>query len=359
VLVSTRAGAVDNAAGDWDDTGMKTVRDSRKDTVLSETRHLSSSARFENTMEPILAAVDIGSNSIKMTVARRQADGAIRELAWRSEVVRLGAGIDQTGRLADDRIAAALATLGRFAADATWLGASRLIGVATEAVRVAANGPSFLDQARREFGIEVSTIGGEREAELSFRGLAASVDLSGEVVVADIGGGSTEIIVAHDGEMAGTGSVPVGSGRLTDRFVVEDPPTSAELARCRESALTALRPLQATLAAPPGELVRMVLVGGTGEYLGRMAPDSSRILPADVAIILRRCTEMTAAMLATELQIPEARARVLPAGFAVVAALIDLVAPRAIGVGQSGIRTGLLLEAFAEMKGEPRESSAQ
>ncbi|MDQ3692915.1 MAG: hypothetical protein M3464_04730 [Chloroflexota bacterium] len=309
-------------------------------------------------MEPTLAAVDIGSNSIKMTVARRQTDGTLRELAWRSEVVRLGAGIDQSGRLADDRVAAALATLGRFATDAKRLGASRLIGVATEAVRVAANGPSFLDRVRREFGIEVSIIGGEREAELSFRGLAASVDLSGEVIVADIGGGSTEIIVAREGQMAGTGSVPVGSGRLTDRFVVEDPPTTAELEHCRESALTALRPLQATLVALPGALVRMILVGGTGEYLGRMAPDSSRILPTDVAMILRRCTEMTAAMLAAELQIPEARARVLPAGFAVVAALIDLVAPRAIGVGQSGIRTGLLLEAFAEMTGKPGDGSA-
>src|SRR6476619_8031310 len=92
--------------------------------------------------ERVLAAVDIGSNSIKMTVARGSAE-QMDEFDWRSETVRLGAGIDQTGRLAEDRIEAALATLHSFGEVARGHGADRIVAVATEATRIAANGADF------------------------------------------------------------------------------------------------------------------------------------------------------------------------------------------------------------------------
>src|SRR5829696_7909249 len=123
---------------------------------------------------PAIAAFDIGSNTIKMTVARQDGLDHLTEFLWRSETVRLGAGIDQSGRLADDRIEAAADTIHRFAAEARAQGATRLIGVATEATRVAENGQTFLDRIRSESGIELSTISGDREAELTFQGLAAA-----------------------------------------------------------------------------------------------------------------------------------------------------------------------------------------
>jgi exopolyphosphatase/pppGpp-phosphohydrolase len=254
-------------------------------------------------------------------------------------------------------VAAALATLRRFAAEARGLGATRLLAVATEAARIATNGPAFLDQIRRELGIEVKVIQGQREAELSFRGLAASIDVRGDLLVADIGGGSTELIRAHDGEMAGAGSVPLGSGRLTDLLMRNDPPTADELRRCRRRATDIVRSLHDRLGESRGAPIRLVLVGGTGEYLGRMVPDPDRIGPADVEQVLERLTTVRAEDLATSLAIPEARARVLPAGVAIVAALIDLVAPSTIVVAQSGIRAGLLMEAFADMDQAAEASS--
>jgi exopolyphosphatase/guanosine-5'-triphosphate,3'-diphosphate pyrophosphatase len=306
------------------------------------------SGRSDVDGRSVIAAIDIGSNSIKMTVARGRPGGGLDEVAWRSETVRLGAGLDQTGRLAADRIEAALATLGRFATEARSHGASRVLAVATEATRAAANGEVFLDRVRRETGIDARLIDGDEEADLTFRGLAATVDLAGEVVVADIGGASTEIIAAGDGAIRSARSLTLGSGRLTDRFVTADPPTRGELSACRGAAAEIFVAGAPTATSPAGAAVRLIVVGGTGEYLGRLVPDELAINPDDVETVLRRLEQVSAAALAAELSIAEARARVLPAGVAIVAALADQLRPNRIVVARSGIRTGLLLAAFAE-----------
>ncbi len=182
------------------------------------------------------AAIDIGSNSIKMTIGRANTEGGVDQLDWASEVVRLGQGLDRTGNLDEERIETAIETLGRFAEQARERGATRIVAVATEATRAAANGAMFLDRVRDETGIDVRVVDGQAEAVLTFRGLAADTDLTGSVVVADIGGGSTELISARDGEMQAVRSLPLGSGRLTDRFIVSDPPRPDELAACETEA---------------------------------------------------------------------------------------------------------------------------
>ena len=298
---------------------------------------------------PVAAAIDIGSNSIKMTVARVRPGGP-EEIASMSETVRLGAGLETSGRLAEDRIEAALATLRRFAHEARTRGAERLVAVATEATRAAANGPAFLDRVRRDTGIDVRSIDGNEEAALTFRGLAASTDVSGCVVVADIGGGSTELIVAVDGEVRAARSLPIASGRLTDRLVPSDPPTSVQLAACRAAATGAIASVAEELTLPRGEATRLIVVGGTGEYLARLVPAARSITPAAIEDVLERFSRTPAADLALALGIAEARARVLPAGVAIVAALHDGLAPTQTEVARSGIRAGLLLATFDELE---------
>jgi exopolyphosphatase/guanosine-5'-triphosphate,3'-diphosphate pyrophosphatase len=293
------------------------------------------------------AAIDIGSNSIKMTIAQPTAGGGLDELAWVSETVRLGAGLDASGRLADDRIEAALAALDRFARQAHAHGATRVVAVATEATRAAANGAEFLERIGRETGIVVRVIDGDEEAALTFRGLAASTDVSGEVVVADIGGGSTELIAASGGVVRAARSLPLGSGRLTDRLLPTDPPTAAALAACRDAATAVVAPVRDELRLPLGSTLRLIVVGGTGEYLARLVPDERRITVAELENILEELQRVPSAALAAQLAIPEARARVLPAGAAIVAALGDLLRPGRIEVARSGIRAGLLLDLFA------------
>ncbi len=306
----------------------------------------ASTAQQETKSVPALvaAAVDIGSNSIKMTVARPGRKGTVKIVEMASETVRLGQGAEASGRLAEDRVEAALATLTRFADQARDKGATRLIGVATEATRAAANGRDFLERVRREAGWEIRAISGDEEADLTFRGLAATTDVGGEVVVADIGGGSTEVIAASEGKIRSAGSLRLGSGALTDRLVASDPPTAAELAACRAAAAGLLGAVDVLT----GPAARLLVVGGTGEYLGRLIPAGQDLNAATVEAVLARLEGIDAQALAAEIGIAEARARVLPAGVAVVAALVDRVQPGKIEVARSGIRTGLLLAAFAE-----------
>lgn len=298
--------------------------------------------------KPVAAAIDIGSNSIKMTVARPDGLGGIEQIDWASEVVRLGQGLDETGRLHDRRIHLAVETLSRFAARARDLGAGQIVAVATEATRSASNGAVFLQRARDEAGIDVRAVSGLEEAALMFRGISATTDVSGQIVVADIGGGSTEIIVASDGQVLEARSLPLGSGRLTERLIHADPPTPAELLACEAAARQVVSAV-AAMIPPAGSERRLVIVGGTGEFMVRLLPGEAPFDQSAVRSMLGKLAVLTAAELADAIDVAEARARVLPAGVAIVAAIASLVQPASIEAAQSGLRAGLLLEAFESM----------
>lgn len=290
----------------------------------------------------IIAAFDIGSNSIKMTVGRESAPGEIDVLIQQTETVRLGAGIDQTGELAADRVAAALQALQQMAEAARARDASRLIAVATEAVRIASNGPAFVAAVEERTGISILTIDGQKEAELTYLGLDERIDRRGRLVLADIGGGSSEILMAEDGDLTFARSLPLGSGRLTDAFVPNDPPSHSELTAAKDAAnaMLATLPLRS-----PGD--RLVVLGGTGEYLRPLLSGGYPTTTDEVASLMLRLTTLTSEQLAPVISASQARARVLPAGVAIVAALGDLTQPAEIVGAASGIRIGLLKAAFA------------
>ena len=281
-----------------------------------------------------------------MTVGRPDGHGGIEHLDWASEVVRLGEGVAATGRLDERRIVAALETLQRLVLQAEKLGAQRIVAVATEATRAAANGEDFLRRVREEIGVDVRIIDGDEEAALTFRGLAAELDLSGSLLIADIGGGSTELIAVSDGDMGQARSLELGSGRLTEQFVRADPPTDAELAACESEASRVIRDATGAMAALGNSMSRLILVGGTGEYLVRLLPDERPVSSPSVREVLAGLTITSAAELAARIEIPEARARVLPAGVAIIAAIAEQMKPLVIEIAHSGVRAGLLLETF-------------
>ncbi|HEU0116677.1 MAG TPA: hypothetical protein VFQ80_18435 [Thermomicrobiales bacterium] len=291
----------------------------------------------------LIGAIDIGSNSIKLSVGRLDERGDLVERSWPPETVRLGAGLEETGRLASDRMDAAVAAVKRFVGLAHEAGADRVVAVATEATRAAANGPEFLARLRRETGIEARPIDGDEEARLTFRGLAATADLRSAALVADVGGGSTELIAARDGAPTGWRSLPLGSGRLTDRLVRADPPTAAELAACEDAAASTLGERVRDVRAAADGPLRLIVVGGTGEYL-RQLVEREPADRADVARVLTNLTRIAARDLADRLSIAESRARVLPAGIAIVAALAAAADAARIDMARSGVRLGLLLE---------------
>jgi exopolyphosphatase/guanosine-5'-triphosphate,3'-diphosphate pyrophosphatase len=294
-----------------------------------------------STPEQRIAAFDLGSNSIKMTIASVTADGKVDESIWMTKAVRLGEGIDRNGVLADDRIAAALEALQEMSDRATQESVTKKIGVATEAVRIAGNGAQFLKTIEDRFGITIALISGDEEASLAYVGLAATMTLEGPIVMADIGGASTEIVSANGDDISLSISMPLGSGRLTDRLVTENPPTMESLHACHDAARSVLAPLD--LDKRQG--AQLIITGGTGEYMGRLIGKSDDIRPTEVNGALRRLTKITAEDLATEIDIQIARAKVLPAGIAIVAALCELIEPSKVTGARSGIRTGMLLAA--------------
>ena len=294
-----------------------------------------------STPEQRIAAFDLGSNSIKMTIASVTADGKVDESIWMTKAVRLGEGIDRNGVLADDRIAAALDALQEMTDRATQESVTTKIGVATEAVRIAGNGAQFLKTIEDRFGIVIALISGDEEASLAYAGLAATMTLDGPIIMADIGGASTEIVAANGDDISISTSMPLGSGRLTDRLVTTNPPTMESLQACHDAARSVLAPLD--LDKRQGS--QLIITGGTGEYMGRLIGKSDDIRPTEVNGMLRRLTKVTAEELATEIDIQIARAKVLPAGIAIVAALCELIEPSKVTGARSGIRTGMLLAA--------------
>ena len=285
----------------------------------------------------IVAVFDIGSNSVKMSVGRCGDDGSSREFAWRSATTRLSSGVDRTGKLADERMDATIDALAEMCTQARALGAERLIAVATEATRIASNGAMFIDRIYETTGITVNAIPGDREVELTFLGLSRSIDRDGAMVVADIGGASTELIVAVDGKMIGGKSWPIGSGRVTDEFEPADPPTGESLQHMRTSVRERLAE-----AGLPEKSERLVIVGGTGEFLGRLLPRDFPVPISMAETALTTTSNLTAAELSRRIDINIDRARVLPAGIATALAIADICHPTLLIGAPSGIRAGLL-----------------
>ncbi|MCC6705484.1 MAG: hypothetical protein IT334_11445 [Thermomicrobiales bacterium] len=288
-----------------------------------------------------VAAFDIGSNSIKLTVAEVAADGNVAELWSDIATVRLGQDVDRTRRLADDRIEAAFEALARLSEAARSAGALKQIGVATEAVRIATNGPAFLDDVRARFGIDVVRISGEREAELTYAGLATIRSLHGPVLMVDIGGASTEIVAGDGSTIIEAVSLPLGSGRLTDTWIENDPPTWAEIAAARVAAADRLAPLRLDRHAG----ARLIVSGGTGGYLTTYLSGQTDLTVPEIDAALAGMRRLPAVELAPLIKAPVERARILPAGVAIILAVADRSNPATIETAPSGLRIGLMQAA--------------
>ncbi|MCL2465943.1 MAG: Ppx/GppA family phosphatase [Micrococcales bacterium] len=182
-----------------------------------------------------VAAVDCGTNSIRLLVAD-VADGTLRDVVRRSEVVRLGQDVDRTGRLAPEALARTLDMTRQYAALCEELGVSVVRFVATSATRDASNRTEFAAGVRAALGVDPQVASGDEEAQLSFRGATSVLGRAKEAhakqapyCVVDLGGGSTEIVVGTTCADAAW-SMDVGSVRITERHLHSDPPTPEETA---------------------------------------------------------------------------------------------------------------------------------
>ena len=176
------------------------------------------------------AVVDIGTNSTRLLIAD-VADGALTELERRSIVTRLGEGVDATGALGEEPQRRVFTVLDSYAEAIEVHGCDARTAVMTSAVRDASNGAQFAATVRDRYGLDGRTLSGDEEARFTFLGASASPAADGDhpLVVIDIGGGSTELVVGQRGEVSFYASTQVGVVRHTERHVHTDPPTAEEL----------------------------------------------------------------------------------------------------------------------------------
>jgi exopolyphosphatase/guanosine-5'-triphosphate,3'-diphosphate pyrophosphatase len=194
-----------------------------------------------------VAVVDIGSNSTRLLIADvERSSGAVHEILRRSEVTRLGEGLDASGSLSEQAIGRVLATLADYRRAMQSHGASSNLAVLTAAVRDADNGSAFAARVRDEFELDARVLSGEEEAQLTFLGATSEQTAehsrtSTPTVVIDIGGGSTEFIVGRGPSAGFHVSLRVGVVRMSERHIRSDPPAEQELGRLARDARTILR----------------------------------------------------------------------------------------------------------------------
>ncbi|HZF57410.1 MAG TPA: hypothetical protein VEZ19_02915 [Rubrobacter sp.] len=289
----------------------------------------------------LYSVVDVGSNTIHLLVGKVEG-GAVLPVTGEKISARLGAGVEKTGRLDDERLALAAKAISLFAGIAALNGAPSPEILATSAVRDAQNGPELVERVREGTGLSMRLISGEKEAALGFRGALSAVRREGPVLVVDLGGGSVQLILGEASEGPEKRvSLPLGTNRTTERFVEADPPTDEELGALREHVPQLLPDWDV------GE-AEVVAVGGSARAMLKITNDGLTVerlwrLSAEVR-------EGSSGVLAREQGLAPERARVLPAAITTLAVILEHFGKEALLVARGGIREGTLL-ALAEGKG--------
>jgi exopolyphosphatase / guanosine-5'-triphosphate,3'-diphosphate pyrophosphatase len=309
-------------------------------------------------MSPLRAAIDIGTVSTRLLVADVEGE-SIREIVRHTCITHLGKGLGTTGRLSPEGVEAVFSVVSGFVEEARGLGVGEFAVAATSASRDAEDGPEFI-AGLAALGIEPHVIAGSREAFLSFRG--ATTGLSEEsVLVCDLGGGSTELILGSSvagGEGAEAAvhidaarSIDCGSRRVTDRFLLADPPTAAELEEARGWVTEEFRPYFDGLKDQPRSLVALA---GTATTLSAISRGLVEYDPAEVhgscltgADLAGLRDELSLLTLEERKKVPgldPARAGVIVAGALILETILALSGLDSAIVSEHDILYGLLLE---------------
>jgi exopolyphosphatase/guanosine-5'-triphosphate,3'-diphosphate pyrophosphatase len=307
-----------------------------------------------------IAAIDVGSNSIRQIIADVRIDGTIDVVDEMKVHPRLGRGLHESG-------------IARMATLAKQFGAVRVEAVATSAVREAENSELFLARVKQATGLRLRVVSGEDEARMSFRSALAHFDLkTGRSVIMDIGGGSMQLSLAAEGVVDQLISLPLGALRLTERFLSETGKRVKGLKRLRKHVRKQLKPV---LAIRDWRGARLIGSGGTftnlaGMHLTRQGMFTAKsvhgtvISRVDLEHILDTLAEMSVEERRSTPGLNADRSDIIVAGVAVIAEVLSRLDMRAVTVSRYGIREGLLLEAaqvtpVAADSGEARERSVR
>jgi exopolyphosphatase/guanosine-5'-triphosphate,3'-diphosphate pyrophosphatase len=303
---------------------------------------------------PTLAAVDIGSNSVRLKIARLQA-GRLRALHEDREVTRLGEGAFRSGFLTPESMAETVKVLRRFHRATQQIVTDAVRVVATSALRDARNSQAFLEWVRSATGWRVEIISGVEEARLIHLGLVTSprIDKSPALMI-DLGGGSCELTVTHGGHIRDAVSMPLGAVRLTDEFLRHDPVRKGEIKRLRGFVAREIDRIAARIAA--ARVKNVIATSGTAAALAAVATHLRRggnrqrtiVSRAEMTRIAKRLARLPVAERRKIEGIGPRRAEIIVAGAMVYHELMERCHLKAFRYSPLGLRDGILAQMAAD-----------
>jgi exopolyphosphatase/guanosine-5'-triphosphate,3'-diphosphate pyrophosphatase len=306
------------------------------------------------------AAIDIGSNSCRLKIARVQ-QHRLRVLHEDREVTRLGASVFETGLVSPDSMASTLSALKRFYRAIQVEGADQVRSVATAALREARNAQAFLAWVKSETGWDVEIISGLEEARLIHSGVMYQGGTHGRCLLVDVGGGSCEITLSERKRLKETISLPLGAVRLTHEFLQDDPPSADQIARLKQFILRELRKAERRLG--PLRVSFVIATSGTAAALSQASQvarkatvnGAGRALKIDHLVetrFVRRLAEKMAKMNSDERSaipgVGPRRTEIIVAGTQVFAELLERLALPGFFYSDLGLRDGILAQMLAE-----------
>ncbi|HEU4735198.1 MAG TPA: hypothetical protein VFT22_45215 [Kofleriaceae bacterium] len=295
------------------------------------------------------AVIDIGTNTLLLLIV----DDAMQPLVDLCRFGRLGKGLDATGRLAPEAIAKSLEICREYRRAMDQHAVARPIVIATEAAREADNAAEFVGPAEHILGAPIEVIAGRREAELAAIAVARTFPelAAARYVVVDVGGGSTELITVHAGQVDAEVSIPIGAVRMTERHLRHDPPTAAEISALEIDIDRYLAQIALPRAVP------VIGTAGTATTLAAIrlglsrydaaAVTGLRIAPQAVTELLARLYAATVAERKAITGIEPERADVIAAGAAIFARILRRIDAPVLITCDRGIRWGIAYERMS------------
>jgi exopolyphosphatase/guanosine-5'-triphosphate,3'-diphosphate pyrophosphatase len=311
-----------------------------------------------------LASIDVGTNTALLLAAEVSPQLQIHPLVQREKIVRLGEGVDERRLLKAAAMARVMQALAEYLRECRELNVEGVVVSGTSAVRDAANRDDLIHQIKQTFGLELRVLSGEDEARLTYLGALSNKQyLTGEILLIDIGGGSTEFIAGARDRIAAALSIDIGSVRLTERFVRSDPITDEEFSVLENFIEQQIQIIKKNFTPPPQNLVG---AAGTVTTLAAMhlqlhEYDAERVdrctlsfqQVAEIIDVLRRKS------LAEKKQLPglnPARADVILAGAMILWQAMRAFGYAEVAVSDRGLRFGVLLD-FAKSQVLPQSHS--
>jgi exopolyphosphatase/guanosine-5'-triphosphate,3'-diphosphate pyrophosphatase len=314
---------------------------------------------------PTFAAIDIGSNSVRLKISRLQA-GRLKEIHEDREVTRLGEGVFSGGLLSPEAMSQTVSVLRRFHRATQECGTDSVRVVATAALRDARNSRTFLEWVRSTTGWTIEIISGLEEARLIHLGVVSTGRLAAHsVLLVDLGGGSCELTLSRDGQLRDTVSLPLGAVRLTGEFLHHDPPRKNELKRLQEFVAREIARIQDRIRSARAGAV--IATSGTAAALASVAGRMARLQkrrPAAYATretIRRIAKQITSLPLEQRRNVPgigPRRAEIISAGAVVFAELLERCHLEGFRYSALGLRDGILAQMAAEYDRSTRSGRA-